>query len=115
MFDRASWVTGLGFTTTKFHEQFSAEGLGDCGGSFRGICDEEVIGAIGHELVSDPHRRKFMSILTLNSHLPVTPSLGSSAILGCGTEESKVADDATCDLLALVIRAERAVARVALR
>jgi hypothetical protein len=115
IFRRAGAVPRLGFEKNKFHQDFRSEGLRDCGGPFRGTCDEEIAGWIGDYLVRDSERRHFVDFLTLNSHLPVAADQDSSAILGCGTQDSQVSDEAACNLLGLVIRAERAIAKVAVR
>jgi phosphoglycerol transferase MdoB-like AlkP superfamily enzyme len=56
-----------------------------------------------------------VDLLTLNSHLPVSADEDSAAILGCGTESAQVSDEAACNLMGLVIRAENAIAKVATR
>ena len=80
-----------------------------------GSCDEDVINHVGDYLAKDPEHKHFTQILTLNSHLPVFPDQASSAILRCGEANAMISDDAACNLMGLVIRAERAVAKVAIR
>jgi hypothetical protein len=115
MFDRHSWTNRVGFTETLFHPQLRQFGLPDCGGPFRGTCDDAIGEWIGRKLESEAEQKHFISWLTLNSHLPVTADRDSSAILGCGTPTAKIEDDASCDLMGLVIRAERSVARLAVK
>jgi hypothetical protein len=87
----------------------------DCGEPFRGTCDEDIAGLIGNLLVKDRQQRHFMEFMTLNSHLPVSADSGSSSILQCGTPNAQIADTAACNLMALVIRAERAIVKIAVR
>ena len=115
MFDRLSWLPKMGFDETLFHSQLRQSGLPDCGGPFRGTCDAALGQWIGQRLEAEPEQKHFFAFLTLNSHLPVTADEDSSAILGCGTPGAEIEDEASCDLMGLVIRAERSIAEVAVR
>jgi phosphoglycerol transferase MdoB-like AlkP superfamily enzyme len=105
----------LGFEQEIFHPELHNMKLPDCGGPFRGTCDADVARWIGDQLAADPGHRHFFYWLTLNSHLPVEADPDASKALGCGTAASPVKDEATCNLLALVARAERAVSNLAMR
>jgi hypothetical protein len=115
IFRRDEWLPDVGFEQEKFHKDFREMRLRDCGGPFLGTCDEDVAGWIGEYLVRDPGQRHLVDFLTLNSHLPVSSDQDSAAILGCGSENAQVSDETACNLMALVIRAERAVAKLASR
>jgi phosphoglycerol transferase MdoB-like AlkP superfamily enzyme len=93
MFDRHSWTNRVGFSETLFHPQLRQFGLPDCGGPFRGTCDDAIGEWIGRRLKSEAEQKHFISWLTLNSHLPVTADRDSSAILGCGTPTAKIEGD----------------------
>jgi hypothetical protein len=113
IFRRNEWLPQLGFERELFHAQF--RDLKDCGGPFRGTCDEDIAKWIGDYLANDRQRRHFIAFMTLNSHLPVAADPDSGAILGCGTKNAQIADEAVCNLMGLVMRAERAIVKVALR
>lgn len=115
MFSRAEWISQLGFERELFHPQLHDMGLPDCGGPFRGTCDASVARWIGDQMVADPGHRHFVYWLTLNSHLPVDADAEASRALGCGTEASPVNDEAACNLMALLVRAERAITGLAMR
>jgi phosphoglycerol transferase MdoB-like AlkP superfamily enzyme len=115
IFHRSAWLPAIGFEERYFHPELRQSGLRDCGGPFRGSCDEDVINHVGDYLAKDPEHKHFTQILTLNSHLPVSPDEASSAILRCGEADAMISDEAACNLMGLVIRAERAVAKVAIR
>ncbi|MGE5113058.1 MAG: sulfatase-like hydrolase/transferase [Acidobacteriaceae bacterium] len=115
MFSRADWVRKLGFEKELFHPELHALGLTDCGGPFRGICDEDVAELIGNELVAERQHHHLIAWTTLNSHLPVEADAKASEKLKCGTGGAAVEDDASCNLIALLMRANHAVAKLALR
>ncbi|MDT8068082.1 MAG: hypothetical protein ROO76_07930 [Terriglobia bacterium] len=115
MFNRRDWVGGLGFDEELFHPQLHDMGLPDCGGAFRGICDASIAHWIGDQLVADPGHRKFIYWLTLNSHLPVTRDPEASNLLKCGTAAALIADNASCDLIGLQLRATRSIAEMVMR
>ena len=115
IFNRRDWVSRLGFEEEFFHPQLRDFGLPDCGGPFRGTCDASVAKWIGDQLSADPGHRHLIYWLTLNSHLPIVRDPGASAELHCGDASAVVGDEASCDLIALVMRAERSVAELALR
>lgn len=115
MFNRAEWVGKLGFQKELFHPALRALGLADCGGPFRGTCDEDVAAFIGNELVADREHRYLIAWTTLNSHLPVEADAKASEKLKCGTGGAVVEDDASCNLIALLMKANHAVATLALR
>lgn len=115
MFNRQEWISRFGFGQEFFHPQLRAMGLPDCGGPFRGTCDPSIAGWIGDQLAADPGHRHFFYWLTLNSHLPVDPDREASDALGCGKASFAIKDDAACNLVALVVRVERAVSELAMR
>ncbi len=115
MFRRSEWLPRIGFQKEYFHSSFRELGLHDCGNAFRGSCDEDLISWLGDYLVQHSGTRVFAHITTLNSHLPVTADHNSADALSCGTTHAVVEDVATCNLVALLLRAESAVARMATR
>lgn len=69
MFDRTVWWPRIGFDRVRFAEDFPTGS--QCGGVFRGICDDALL-----KLALDDLRRsrqQFVYLLTLNTHLPLTP------------------------------------------
>jgi len=115
MFNRQEWISELGFEREVFHPQLHGLGLPDCGGPFRGTCDSAVAHWIGDQMVADPGHRHFFYWLTLNSHLPVDADPGASKALGCSSAASQVNDETACELMALLVRVERAVTGLATR
>lgn len=115
MFSRSEWIPELGFQRAMFHAELRGAGLSDCGGSFRGTCDQDAAAWIGEQLAANPQGSQFFYLLTVNSHLPIQFDAESSRTLACGTPKAIVEDEASCDLIALVVRAENGVARLALR
>ncbi len=115
MFRRSEWLPKVGFEEQYFHQQLRSAGLRDCGGPFRGTCDEDLIRYAGEYLTHDSGQKHFLEILTLNSHLPVSSDKDSSTIFRCGKNDAEIQDEAACNLMGLLIRAERAVARLAMR
>ena len=67
------------------------------------------------ELAADSEGRHFYHLLMLNSHLPIQADPESARTLARGTGQAIVEDEASCDLMALTLRAETGVARLALR
>lgn len=115
MFNRRDWVSRLGFEQEFYHPQLRHAGLPDCGGAFRGTCDASIAKWIGDQLSADSGHRHLVYWLTLNSHLPVSRDSEASARLHCGDASTIVNDEASCDLIALVMRAEHSVTDLALR
>ncbi len=115
VFSRKEWIGKLGFDAALFHPELHAKGLPDCGEPFRGTCDDAIVRWIGEELVRHPTQRHFVSVTTLNSHLPIDADADTAAILKCGTNNALVTDEAACDLMSMVVKVERAVTDVALR
>lgn len=70
MFDRRQWWPLTGLQETNFADTplFAAAPL--CGSLFRGVCDERLVRQAVEAL--EPGRR-FVYLLTLNTHLPVEP------------------------------------------
>ncbi len=115
MFNRRDWISRLGFDQEFFHPQLHDLGLPDCGGPFRGTCDASVAQWIGDRLSADFDHRHLVYWLTLNSHLPVFKDPEASAALHCGDAASPVGEEASCDLIALILRVEHSVVELALR
>lgn len=70
MFDRNRWWTDIGLKQSFFADSMFTEGARRCGGGFPGLCDADVI---NFALTHDIRPATFNYILTLNSHLPLTP------------------------------------------
>lgn len=69
MFDRRNWWSRIGLRRTLFLEDLS-ERLPLCGGSFRGVCDAELLHTAARQLWEP---QQFVYTLTLNTHLPLDP------------------------------------------
>ena len=71
MFGRSEWWKSIGFDTTLFSSDLNSAGLTrQCGSTFRGICDTDLIHYTGH-ILKNGNEKKFVYNLTLNSHLPI--------------------------------------------
>lgn len=71
MFNRRHWWTHLGINNILFLEDFPKEAP-KCGGAFAGVCDRYVISK-AFDIASSG--RQFVYALTLNSHLPLEPTI----------------------------------------
>ncbi len=93
MFDRVNWWPKIGLQTSLFGESPEFQGL-RCGTSFRGGCDTTLF-AIGVNAIAP---RRFVYLLTLNTHLPIDrPALGTPIPPNCESPESnsEVCDQVT--------------------
>lgn len=115
MFDRQDWVPKMGFQRVLFRAELKDAGLRQCGGPFDGACDADVANWIGKSLAAEPDKRHFIYWITLNSHLPVEIQKENQELLGCDTPSAPSDDPSTCNLLALLLRANRGIAETALR
>ena len=115
MFNRGSWSRKLGFQQLLFRHDLQQLGIRKCDGPFAGACDDDVARWIGDQLVADPTQSQMFYLLTLNSHLPIRSPEGMGNPLRCGTKEAKITDEASCDLLTLILRVHVAFSNVAVR
>jgi hypothetical protein len=68
MFDRYDWWPQIGLQKVLFLEDLNK--LPQCGGAFRGVCDEDLLQESSRRLAQP---RQFVYTLTLNTHLPLDP------------------------------------------
>lgn len=68
MFERDRWWPKIGLTNRIFAEDLQ-ESTPRCGGAFRGICDDFLLGLAFSRLKS----KRLVYVLTLNTHLPLKP------------------------------------------
>ena len=94
MFDRAVWWPQIGFDQVRFAEDLATRP--QCGGVFRGVCDDALTAQAVSDLRGASHR--FTYLLTLNTHLPLTPG-PIPADLAALCESAKV-PSGSCQLLA---------------
>ena len=80
-FERELWYPKLGFEKRIFGEDLVDTTQRECGGSFRGPCDIDLIPAIGREL-RNATQPTFFYWLTLSTHVPIVPREGTPQ-LGC--------------------------------
>jgi hypothetical protein len=88
---RYQWYPKLGFDRIYFAEELKQLGVGrNCGSSFTGICDQDVISEFRKELIQgrEGNSPRFIHWMTLNSHLPISPAEGEESSLDCS--QSKV-------------------------
>lgn len=104
MFDRALWWPLIGLQQSRFAKPLKQAGLPSCGGSFRGICDSDMVHLAFQEAVV---ARSFVYLLTLNTHLPLeVVSLSDSELHVCG------ADQLDADLCQLVAQTGRVLSAI---
>lgn len=81
MFDRTSWWPRIGIRHALFLDSFRRTGVvRRCGTAFPGVCDADLIGAMGDQLGKP---RQFVYGLTINSHLPLPPTRDFDGALRC--------------------------------
>jgi hypothetical protein len=84
MFDRVNWWPKVGLQTTLFGEAPEFQGV-RCGTAFRGGCDTTLLAAGVKALAP----RRFIYLLTLNTHLPIErPAQGIPIPPACKRPES---------------------------
>jgi len=116
MFDRVHWYPELQFDHTYFEEQFTGDfRFHRCGGALPGVCDSDIAQAIGDRLIASPMRLQFLYWVTLNSHLPVDPSVEVATRYGCRDSFSSNTDEDVCTWKSLIENVNEAIARLALR
>lgn len=71
MFNRTQWWPAIGLQSSVFIDAPEFEGKNHCGGAFRGGCDEDLIDSGVKALAPG---KRFVYLLTLNTHLPIEPS-----------------------------------------
>jgi phosphoglycerol transferase MdoB-like AlkP superfamily enzyme len=102
VFQRDLWYPKLGFHTVLFAEQLARPGVDErCGGVHRGLCDDQLAELVGQTLRAHPERLKFVSFLTLNTHIPYEMPPGRVWAYACRTPHAPVEDPAVCDLMNL--------------
>jgi len=71
MFDRETWWPGIGLQESHFIDSPSFGKGPLCGSTFRGACDETLLGIAARRLEEG---NRFVYALTLNTHLPLVPT-----------------------------------------
>jgi hypothetical protein len=94
MFDRTVWWPHIGLDHLRFAEDLPAAPR--CGGVFRGVCDDALVTFAVNDLRGTTHQ--FVYLLTLNTHLPLTPGRVPSD-LATVCEERKI-PQGSCQLVA---------------
>lgn len=97
MFDRHLWYPNLGFRDIFFSEHLWNEGLRVCNGVFVGICDVDLARLVERALVDGNDSPRFVYWLTLNSHLPVDPTIDIK-FLDCNGPKDPFAQKQVCYL-----------------
>jgi hypothetical protein len=77
MFNRTRWWPAIGLQSTLFIDAPEFKEGPRCGAAFRGGCDHDLIDIGTHAL--SPAKR-FVYLLTLNTHLPVAPSSATAPV-----------------------------------
>jgi hypothetical protein len=98
-FNRLHWYEDIGFQHRTFqrHMLEATPTLRRCGGTFTGVCDEEIPEMLLRAIRAEPGR-KFLYWLTVSSHFPVDPiPVGETARL-CGFSPLLKADKYICAL-----------------
>lgn len=81
MFDRKSWWPLIGIDNRIFLEDFDKTIRREkCGSAFPGLCDDILINQMAYKL---RYSQQFVYGLTINSHLPLSPSKSSNGTLDC--------------------------------
>ena len=100
MFDRRLWYPTVGFRDVFFRDDLADEDLRLCAGVFAGICDVDLAGPVERALIDGrdgDDRPRFVYWLTLNSHLPVDPTI-DIAFLDCDGPGDPFAQKQVCHL-----------------
>jgi len=115
MFDRAHWWKAIGFSQTLFFEDLrNRPGIKMCSGPVPGICDADMANVIRGLLLAAPRTTpQFVYWVSLNSHLPIAISTGSSAVFQCNQKTAVVQDSAICNWMGLIFTVNNAVANLA--
>lgn len=91
-FEREDWWPKIGFGEQAFLEHLAPRANRLCGKVFPGICDEDMVDLA----VSRLEARRFVYLLTLNSHIPVDREVARS--LGCDSAPAPFGSERTCTL-----------------
>jgi len=112
MFGRNAWYPKLGFTESLFLRDLNKHPkLHDCDGFFAGACDSDVARFIQSILVAHRDHPQFVYWLTLNSHLPVPPSINVGQDLDCSA--NGISDRDVCVWAQLIFNVNDAIAKIA--
>jgi hypothetical protein len=94
MFNRRHWWRLIGFERAIFAEDVPVDAP-RCGGAFNGVCDSYLL----HLAVSESqHPKSLTYLLTLNTHLPLTPEPIPPEVLRLC--KSREVSDSVCQLIA---------------
>ena len=115
MFDRYHWWPQIGFQQTYFYDDMAAQlGVGKCEGTFPAICDADMVRSIRATLLAAPPRQpQFIHWVSINSHLPISPSTRVPDRLHCGLPSALIADADLCRWAGLISIVNEAVAQLA--
>jgi phosphoglycerol transferase MdoB-like AlkP superfamily enzyme len=112
MFDRNHWYPRLGFTDSLFLEDLNKHPeIHDCRGFFEGACDADIARFVHSILLHHRDRPQFVYWVTLNSHLPLPPSVGVGQNLDCSA--NGIADVDVCLWARLIFNVNDAIAQIA--
>jgi hypothetical protein len=116
MFQRVQWYKTIGFDQRWFGPDLARLGLSSCDGAFPGICDADVADWIGNSLLADTSAQpRFIYWVTLNSHLPVNPSVNLATDASVCNAHAELQNSTTlCSWFRLVLQVHRSVQRIAL-
>ncbi len=114
-FDRRTWYPRIGFQEEWFRDQFRAQNLPSCEGSFLGTCDTAIADWIGDRLKVPEDHPKFIYWMTLNSHLPVPNPPPLLSPVSCAFSPSLTQQPALCAWFQLVANVHEAVYTQAMR
>jgi hypothetical protein len=114
VFDRNTWYKNIGFSEMWFHHQLNAEGLPDCVGAFKGVCDSAIAGWIRNRLASKTANPDFVYWVTLNSHLPTPIPSGLADGASCALTPMLAQNPALCSWYQLVANVHGSVAKLAM-
>lgn len=114
VFDRNAWYKTIGFQETWFHHQLNKEGLPDCVGAFKGVCDSAIASWIGGRLESKNPNPDFVYWVTLNSHLPAPIPSGLPDGASCALTPMLAQNSSLCSWYQLVANVHRSVSRLAM-
>lgn len=104
-FEREDWWPKIGIGEQAFLEQLAPGTKRLCGKVFPGICDDDMVDLAVNRLAP----RRFVYLLTLNSHIPVDRGVARS--LGCDAAPAPFGSERTCTLGRLWIKVMSSLAR----
>ncbi len=115
MFERDKWYPAIGFERLNFFDQLVKQSgsrlTGRCGSVFVGLCDVQVADIVRDDLLKPGPEPKMVYWLTLNSHIPYSPSVNGT--LNCGTPRANISNKTVCELSELWLEVFNQVNKIA--